>query len=113
MTNPLTAEYPQADLSDLTHVNIMGDHLLLRMYPQAGVTPGGIELPEGSQEKRTAAWVIGIGKGLEGGDYHLGDTVSCTTSSLWNVLPEMAGDGSIRYVLARDVVVHWPTGGVV
>lgn len=106
--NPLTSKYEQADIGNLDGAQIMGQHLLLRMYPQIEKTEGGITLTEGSQDKRTAAWVIGIGWGLEDSAYHLGDTVMCPTAALMNVLPELDPSGKIRYILTRDVVIHWP-----
>lgn len=119
MPSILTQEFKQIDLKDIDAATMMGDFLLLKMYPQEEMSSGSsgepMVLPDSAREKRAAGWIIAVGKGgchealAEPSitrPFLVGDTVLCPMESL-NKMPEMSKDHDIRYIYANDVILHW------
>ena len=52
-----------------------GDHLLLRRWPAATKTDGGLELPDSAQKILNIAWVWAIGPDVPEGIFQIGDAL--------------------------------------
>lgn len=106
-TNPLEQTFDEIDSQDLSNIRMLGDHILLRVYPKKEITEGGIVMTEGAQDKRCVAWVLAVGPGVDP-LIQPGDTVMCPFSDFQNHITELDDHRNVVYILANDVVVHYP-----
>ena len=114
---PKTPEYPVCNIKILENAELMGDNLLVLLYPPE-VQDGLIHLPEGARKQQAIAWVAkspepkpAIGRSVRTGEvemipsvYSAGDTILMPMHSI-QALPELGRkDDKYGYVRISDVI---------
>ena len=108
MDEPTTIKLMPANLSDIRQIKFKNKHLLVRLYPQQEETDSGLVLTESAQDKRLAAWILGVADDIDDPDFKVGHTITAGAYALETPAGEVDGlpldKTPLRILKAHEVV---------